>query len=58
MKTRIIKRGDSYFVQFLWLWFFWSDVYLPHDTLEEAKKYAKELEDQDERWNGKEKVIE
>ena len=62
MKTRIIKRGDSYFIQQR-IFFLWQDIYIGHGyqpcipDLNQAKWHQKQFEAEWERWYGKILVI-
>lgn len=58
MKHRIIKRGDSYWVQFRVLFFFWVDTGWAYPSLEAARKGKISREKYDERMYGKFEVIE
>ena len=57
-KYRIIKRGDSWLVQFRVLWVIWCDVNWFCGSLDEARKYKAQMEARDARETGSYEVVE
>lgn len=53
---RIVQRGDSYFVQFKFL-FFWCTTQVAYSSIKEAERGLEESKKATERWYGKIKVI-